>query len=475
MSLQQANSKLENGFWPVGSRSVVQGHKSSARLLQIILDCVIVVALLYLHTWLKEDTLFDSRYRALAVLVVLLMLVIYPLCGVYRLNLPVLERTLRLMQAWALVIGAIVFAGFVTKTSAEFSREIVLTWTVTGFAAQVGVYFLVWYAQKADQRKSVPTLVVGGGPLAAYLIDHINTNPWIPDHVVSVAADHIDSPSRDDISTGTLDEVEQLVDQHGVKRVYLAMPMGDSEKLKPLYEALSLRQVDVIWAPDIFDVELLNHSVGELGGVPIISLSESPHIGTDAFVKRLMDYLIASVVLILTLPITFLTAILIKLSSPGPVFFRQQRLGFDGEEFSVYKFRSMVLHDETQGTVVQASREDDRVTFIGRIIRRTSIDELPQLLNVLKGNMSLVGPRPHAVSHDKYYSQQIKDYMRRHRVKPGMTGLAQVNGYRGETRQLEQMEARVKHDIAYINNWSVWLDIKIITKTLFVLLDTNAY
>jgi len=170
-----------------------------------------------------------------------------------------------------------------------------------------------------------------------------------------------------------------------------------------------------------------------------------------------------------------ITALLIKLSSPGPVFFKQKRHGWYGNIITIYKFRSMKLHDEEDGQVTQATKDDDRVTWIGKIIRRTSIDELPQLFNVINGSMSIVGPRPHAVAHNEFYGERIKDYMRRHRVKPGLTGLAQVNGYRGRTQSIEAMENRVRHDLEYINNWSIWLDLKIMIKTVFVLFGKNAY
>ena len=216
-------------------------------------------------------------------------------------------------------------------------------------------------------------------------------------------------------------------------------------------------------------------SIRELGGVPLISLSETPLVGSNAFVKSLMDYTIATAALVALSPIMLLTALLVKLSSPGPVLFSQKRHGWDGEIITIFKFRSMKLHDEAEGTVTQATKNDDRVTWIGRIIRRTSIDELPQLFNVLNGTMSIVGPRPHAIAHNEFYGERIKDYMRRHRVKPGLTGLAQVNGFRGETSTLSQMEGRVEQDLAYINNWSPWLDIKIMVKTAFVLFGKNVY
>jgi putative colanic acid biosynthesis UDP-glucose lipid carrier transferase len=215
--------------------------------------------------------------------------------------------------------------------------------------------------------------------------------------------------------------------------------------------------------------------VRELAGVPIITLSESPLIGSAAFVKSLLDYSIAAIAVVVLSPLLLLVALLIKLTSPGPVLFRQQRHGWDGRIITVYKFRSMYVHEEQDGKVTQAHKEDARVTPIGRILRRTSIDELPQLFNVLSGSMSLVGPRPHAVAHNRFYGEKINSYMLRHRVKPGLTGLAQINGFRGETQTVDHMAERVHYDLAYINNWSVWLDFKIMLRTVFVLIGDSVY
>jgi len=200
-----------------------------------------------------------------------------------------------------------------------------------------------------------------------------------------------------------------------------------------------------------------------------------PLLGSNAFLKTVLDFTITITALVLTAPLMLITALLIKLSSPGPVLFRQKRHGWYGDIITIYKFRSMKLHEEEDGKVTQATKGDDRITWIGKIIRRTSIDELPQLFNVINGSMSIVGPRPHAVAHNEFYGQKIKDYMRRHRVKPGLTGLAQVNGHRGRTQNIEAMENRVRHDLDYINNWSIWLDIKIMIKTVFILFGKNAY
>ena len=246
--------------------------------------------------------------------------------------------------------------------------------------------------------------------------------------------------------------------------------------IETLYKKLLDKNVDIIWAPDIFALKLLNHGVREVAGVPLLTLSESPMANEGrALAKAIMDYSIASLMLISLSPILIATAIAIKLTSPGPVFYKQKRHGWDSRVIEVWKFRSMIMHQEDGDKVSQATREDARITQVGRFIRRTSIDELPQLFNVLNGSMSLVGPRPHALQHNAYYSEHIKSYMIRHRLKPGITGFAQVNGCRGETDCVEKMEKRVSYDIDYINRWSIWLDLAILIKTPFTLFGKDIY
>ncbi|WP_299982525.1 exopolysaccharide biosynthesis polyprenyl glycosylphosphotransferase [uncultured Pseudoteredinibacter sp.] len=269
----------------------------------------------------------------------------------------------------------------------------------------------------------------------------------------------------------------KIVEACGIKRIYIALPMLLSQQVSKLNIELMDANVDIIWAPDISALNLVNHSVREVGGVPLISLNESPLTSSrlSTVLKDLMDRSIALLALIALSPIMLTIAALVKLSSKGPVIFKQQRHGWDGSIIEVWKFRSMRQHDEAGGEVKQATKNDDRVTPIGKFIRRTSIDELPQLINVLQGRMSLVGPRPHAVAHNHFYSKKINRYLARHRIKPGITGLAQVSGCRGETETLDKMEKRVEFDMAYINNWSLWLDMKILAKTPFTLFAKDIY
>jgi putative colanic acid biosynthesis UDP-glucose lipid carrier transferase len=219
----------------------------------------------------------------------------------------------------------------------------------------------------------------------------------------------------------------------------------------------------------------MNHSVKEISGIPVVTLSETPLIGMRLLQKAIEDRVLSALILIVISPILLLVALAVKLDSPGPVFFRQNRAGWSGKSFKIWKFRSMYVHKEEPGKLKQAEKNDSRITRVGAFIRKTSLDELPQIFNVLKGDMSLVGPRPHAMQHDTEYSQRIFDYFARHHIKPGITGLAQIRGLRGETKDIDQMIQRVESDIEYINNWSVWLDIKILLLTTFKLSGNSAY
>jgi putative colanic acid biosynthesis UDP-glucose lipid carrier transferase len=257
--------------------------------------------------------------------------------------------------------------------------------------------------------------------------------------------------------------------------LFIALPAKHLDMVDKLYVDLLDTPIDVVWAPDFANILLLNHSVSEIDGLPAIHLSESPLTANPsaAFVKSLIDRFAALCAILVLSPVLIGAAIAVKLSSPGPVLFKQERHGLNGRIFHMWKYRSMRLHDDTE--VKQATKGDSRITPVGAFIRKTSIDELPQLFNVLFGDMSLVGPRPHAVQHNDYYTGKIQAYMARHKVKPGMTGWAQVNGSRGETETIEKMKKRLEYDLEYINTWSIWLDVQILLKTPLALLKDEAY
>ena len=276
---------------------------------------------------------------------------------------------------------------------------------------------------------------------------------------------------------GTLDAFAGYIRAHDVHELWLALSLADERLVERLVAEFRNDLVNIRFIPDVRSLALFDtSSVIELLGVPAINLVASPLSSSALFKKELFDRVFAAVALVILMPVLVAIAIAVKLSSRGPVFFRQKRKGADGRVFTIYKFRSMRVHTEAHGTVSQATRDDPRVTRVGAFLRRTSLDELPQFFNVLRGDMSVVGPRPHALEHDDLYQSVVAGYIHRYRIKPGITGWAQINGYRGETDRLEKMELRVAHDLYYLGHWSFWLDMRIIAATVFRgLVSPNAY
>jgi putative colanic acid biosynthesis UDP-glucose lipid carrier transferase len=274
---------------------------------------------------------------------------------------------------------------------------------------------------------------------------------------------------------GTLTQASEYIRSHGVREVYITLPLGSQPRIVQLLEQIQGTTASLFFVPDVFGISIIQGRLQDINGVPVVGICETPFTGTNELVKRISDVVISLLILVLISPILLLVAIGVKLSSPGPVIFKQRRNGLDGEEIIVYKFRSMRAQDDGQ-VVKQATKGDSRITAFGAFIRRTSLDELPQFINVLQGRMSIVGPRPHAVAHNEEYRKLIKAYMVRHKVKPGITGWAQVNGLRGETDTVDKMKARVEYDLEYLRNWSLALDLQIIVRTVrLVVFDRHAY
>ncbi|WP_421668289.1 undecaprenyl-phosphate glucose phosphotransferase [Pseudomonas sp. ALK-5] len=420
----------------------------------------------------------DTQYRMLAALMLLGSVPAYTMMQVYHKQHGYLAGLGRLLAGWLALLCGLTVAAFITKTSELFSREVIIILAVAGFALQACLYLPLHNLSRRYQQRiqaARTSLIIGTGDLALDLADklaHQKKEPLIG----LVAADDLPLPSNNVYPIlGSLAHLRDLIATHRIRRLYIALPLTEAEKIEELYIDLLDSSVDVIWIPDLRSLILLNHSVSEIEGLPAIHLNESPLTSypTAALSKALLDRTVALIAIILLSPVLLATALAVKMSSPGPVLFKQKRHGWNGKIIKVWKFRSMRMHDDHQ--VRQASREDPRITRVGRFIRRTSIDELPQLFNALQGRMSLVGPRPHAVAHNDYYTGKIDAYMARHRIKPGITGLAQISGCRGETETLDKMEKRVELDLAYINHWSLWLDIKILIKTPFSLFSKDIY
>jgi len=447
--------------------------------LQLLLDIVIVEALLYLFVFVKDIGDF-SIYHFPAVVAPVLMWMVYSNSGIYRRFPGHVSRSVAVLWAWTKVVGMMIALAFFTKVSEDYSRQVIISWFAISAVAQTLVHIGMEHmirVYKASHLEIIPSILVGNSEMGKYLAYHINQNPWMNHKIVGVVSD--DEGDRWHLGglpkLGKLSELRSMVEKYKIKRVYFAMTMKTSHQVRDLQMELIDLNVDIVWAPDIFGLHMVSPSVREIAGVPLYYLSESPLVEGARVSKMLMDKSLTLIALILLAPVMIGAAIAVKLSSPGPVLFRQERHGLDGKIIGILKFRSMKVHQEQDGTVTQASKGDDRLTAVGAFLRKTSMDELPQLFNVLKGEMSLVGPRPHAKAHNHFYADKIVAYMSRHRILPGITGLAQVNGYRGETDTLEKMEMRVEYDLTYINNWSIWLDIRILIKTVFTLLSKNAY
>jgi putative colanic acid biosynthesis UDP-glucose lipid carrier transferase len=320
-------------------------------------------------------------------------------------------------------------------------------------------------------------VVAGGGKLGLQLAERIAGTPFLGVEVAGFFDDRAPERCAVDRSKllGGCNSLAEYVKKNRVDLIYITLPMASQPRILRLLDELHDTTASVYFTPDIFLFDLIQARMDTIGGIPVLAVCETPFYGVNGMIKRISDIILASLILVLISPVMAALAIGVKLSSPGPVLFRQRRYGLDGQEIVVYKFRSMTVTED--GPVVrQATKNDARVTPFGAFIRKTSLDELPQFINVLQGRMSIVGPRPHAVAHNELYRQMIKAYMVRHKVKPGITGWAQVNGHRGETVTVEKMRSRVEYDLEYLRNWSLGLDLQIIARTVkLVFFDRNAY
>jgi putative colanic acid biosynthesis UDP-glucose lipid carrier transferase len=382
----------------------------------------------------------------------------------------------RILFEWAGVIGILLFAAFAFKVSAVFSRRVMLTWLALTPVALWAVHALRLRASSAIANSAYAPryIIIGANSVGFELFQRLPPKGFLgffdfrsPDRVAEVI-----DPAQ---LVGHCKDVADFARAHGVSAIYIALPLSNAPRVGEMVRELRDTTASIYFVPDVFAFDLIRGRLVEINGMPAMAICDTPFHGMDAILKRVTDIALASLALLVLAPLMLMIAAAVKLSSAGPVLFRQRRYGLNGEEIIILKFRSMTVCEDDD-VVAQATKQDPRVTALGRLLRRTSLDELPQLLNVLEGKMSVVGPRPHAVTHNEQYRKLISGYMIRHKVRPGITGLAQVNGLRGETDTVEKMRERVKYDLEYLSHWTPWLDVKIVLKTLWVLArDRNAY
>lgn len=425
----------------------------------------------------------SKEYTISMVVTVLLMLFVFPNFGIYKSwrGRSKFVRARSIISAWTIVVILLIILSVVTKISTHFSRVWFFSWTATSVSYLIIYRYVLDYALSYARKSgwNIKNIIIfGAGELGQKVGNRIVSEDWMGFDVKAFFDDNEDKIGTRACGIDIKDPKTMIkfIEENQILEIWIALPLRNESRVKEILHQLRHLTISVKYIPDIFIFNLLNQEISQIAGVPILQLNGSPIHGLNRIIKEIEDKVLSFIILILVSPIMILIAIAIKLESKGPILFKQRRHGWNGKEIKVYKFRSMFIHQEDEGKCTQASKEDKRITKIGKFIRKTSLDELPQFFNVLQGRMSIVGPRPHALAHNEEYKDQVHYYMQRHKVKPGISGWAQVNGFRGETDTLEKMTKRVEYDLFYIENWSLWFDIKIILLTILRgFTDKNAY
>jgi putative colanic acid biosynthesis UDP-glucose lipid carrier transferase len=452
-------------------------HLRISTLIEMFLDPVIVVICLFLSA-----ALFDHPIGAQHVILALIALLsTFP--GSLRLSDSPQRMARKAAADWLAVVAILVLFGYVTSYISYFPMTFVFGWAVMTLGS------LLLFNELA--RNAVPKLiehayqhsaiVVGCNEVGAELARQFVDNAWLGVRFHGFFDDR--GQNREELAEhvgeqrllGSLAELTPYVKQYRIAHIYIALPMASQPRILSLLDDIKDTTASIFFVPDIFVTDLVQGRVDTINGMPVVAVCETPLTGMRGFAKRISDIVLASLILLLIAPIMLAVAIGVRLGSAGPVIFAQRRYGLDGREIIVYKFRSMTVTEDGDRRYTQVKQGDARVTPFGAFIRKTSLDELPQFINVLQGRMSIVGPRPHAIAVNEQYRKLIHGYMVRHKVKPGITGWAQVNGYRGGD-DLEHMKMRIRFDLEYLRNWSLALDLSIIFRTVgLVLRDSKAY
>lgn len=467
-----------------------------------LLDPFIIWSMLILTAWVYDED-FTSYYLVLVIITFFISTYIYERILIYR-NWRK-GRLLAYMRdtilGWLVIITILISLGYATKFHSQFSEQVLLTWFVVTplmlIASHLTARSIV--ANLYNKGKLRSAIVIGANETSLAFIQHIAELPFllvsyqgffdersssrIAGNSGSYSGELTDPPLVATVTIpdsfgprlGGLVDAVTYIQKHNIEIVFISLPMSSQPRIQKLMDELPDTTASIYFLPDIYIFDLMQTRFDYIGDVPVVAMNESPFVGIDGVIKNTSDFVLAVLIIILLSPLMACIALAVKFTSPGPVIFKQRRYGLNGEEIVVYKFRSMTV-TEDGGNIQQAKQNDQRLTRIGGFLRRTSLDELPQFFNVLQGRMSIVGPRPHAVAHNELYRKLIKGYMLRHKAKPGITGWAQVNGWRGETETLEKMKARIEHDLYYLKHWSIWLDLWIIFKTVWIVLrKDNAY
>lgn len=459
----------------------LKSNGDKVALLRRGIDAFVILSLLWAVSESYDQT-WNSKYQVLALVAIVVFFGVTESINLYRCwrgkNLWV--EASKILFCWFPVVFSVLLVAFWRKETSDISRLILTVWfVVTPLTIVVFHCLLTIVARffRSRGRNTRRIAIAGCGPQALQVLNTIRHNPWLGYTFEGFFDDYLTSCAGDEFSVdfkGDFEKLAALCLQQRVDVVYICLPFAAQKKIQSFLDSVANTTASVFVVPDIFLFELSHARWTTFGETPAIALYDTPFYGVDGVVKRVEDLLLSTLLVPVVIPLMGVIACLVKLSSPGPIFFKQKRYGLDGKEITVWKFRTMFVHNDP--TVVQAKKGDSRITLIGSFLRRSSLDELPQFVNVIQGRMSIVGPRPHAVEHNEEYRNKVYGYMMRHKVRPGITGWAQVNGWRGEVDTLLKMEKRVECDLFYIRNWSVHLDIKIMILTLFKgFVHKNAY
>ncbi|MBN2692195.1 MAG: undecaprenyl-phosphate glucose phosphotransferase [Burkholderiaceae bacterium] len=462
-------------------RGAVQSPYDSAELFLRLMDVVFLIGALLASVLLNEGVPGDNIYMLFttALLVFQLGARFWGLYGSWQL-LPLREEARQIVVVWCTVLAALLAIGFALHVTAQYSRVSLGVWALAVPVLMIGQRAVLRHHIERKARCGVDIRIlafVGANRSAERIASHFGSRMWSGLRVAGVYDDRaVKRLNLQNLSLiGRVDTLMRDAKAGRVDFVFITLPACAEERIDHIVRELADTTASVFIVPDSRIFERGHANWREIAGHPIISVYDTPFFGVSGLLKRIEDVVVSSLILLLISPLLLAIAAAVRFTSPGPVIFRQRRYGLNGQIVEVWKFRSMTV-TENGDTVVQARRGDSRITPVGAFLRSTSLDELPQFFNVLQGRMSIVGPRPHAVSHNEQYRALIHGYMLRHKVKPGITGWAQINGWRGETDSLDKMEKRVEYDMQYIRNWSLFMDLRIIAATIFKgFRSANAY
>lgn len=451
--------------------------------LLLISDTLAILGTAYLtYDLIVVYSLVGNLYLFAVVFVWLVALSLLNFSGLYQFNVALypMRRVSYILAAVAVAYLFLLAAAFSLKVTDSFSRLWVASFilctiiTLTVFRL---ILAMILRRLLSDKNLKRNLAVIGDSEQARRLTASMKEMPSCPVRICGIFTDAPRTESDGDDSVAGLDTAIDLARQGHIDDVAIALPWSQEERIMGLIERMRELPVNVYLVSDLIGFRAnFRAAPSHFGSLPIVEVVGKPLSGWDSVIKAAEDYVLGMIILIAVLPVLAVIAIAIRLDSPGPIVFRQRRLGFNNQVFTVYKFRTMYHEAVPASRTVQATEGDPRVTRVGRLLRRWSLDELPQIFNVINGTMSLVGPRPHALDHNEDFAQRMKGYFGRHRVKPGITGLAQVKGYRGETDTHEKLEGRIRNDIYYAENWSPSLDLRILVKTAVVcVFGKNAY